>query len=216
MAAAGVRAGAAPLTGRGRHWSGAAAEVGLFDAKADVAALLGELGFDAGRAQITRNAPAWFHPGRSAALRLGPKLVLAHFGELHPATLRRLDIAAPVAAFEVFLGAVPPQRRKGTARAAVEAIDLMPVRRDFAFVLDRDVAAGDVVKAVLAADKKLISGVNVFDLFEGASLGSGKKSLALEVTLQPVDKTLTDEDIEAVSAKVVAEVKKATGGEIRG
>jgi phenylalanyl-tRNA synthetase beta chain len=215
MAAGGVRAGAAPLTGRGRHWSAGAAEVGLFDAKADVAALLGELGFDASRAQITRDAPAWFHPGRSAALRLGPKLVLAHFGEVHPATLRRLDLAAPVAAFEVFLGALPPQRRKGAARAAFEAVDLMPVRRDFAFVLDREVAAGDVVKAALAADKQLIANVNVFDLFEADALGEDKKSLALEVTLQPREKTLTDAEIEAVADKIVAAVGKATGGVIR-
>jgi phenylalanyl-tRNA synthetase beta chain len=215
IAACGVRGGAAPLTGPGRHWSGAAQEVGLFDAKADVVALLAELGFDAAKAQLTRDAPAWFHPGRSATLRLGPKIVLAQFGEVHPETLRSLDIAAPVAAFEVFLGALPPQRKKGAARAALEAADLLPVRRDFAFVLDAAVPAGDVVKAALAVDKKLITGVSVFDLFEGESLGQGKKSLALEVTLQPREKTLTDEEIEAVAAKVIAAVGKATGGAIR-
>jgi phenylalanyl-tRNA synthetase beta chain len=215
IAASGVRAGAAPLTGAGRHWSGTAAEVGVFDAKADVVALLGELGFDASKAQITREAPAWFHPGRAAALRLGPKMVLANFGEIHPETLRMLDVAGPVAAFEVFLGAVPPQRRKGAARAALQAVDLLPVRRDFAFVLGRDVAAGDVVKAALAADKKLIASVNVFDLFEADALGQGKKSLALEVTLQPREKTLTDEEIDAVAGKIVAAVGKATGGVIR-
>ncbi len=215
VAASGVRAGAAPLTGSGRHWSGTAEEASLFDAKADVVALLAELGFDAAKAQLTRDAPAWFHPGRSATLRLGPKIVLAHFGEVHPETLRALDVAGPVAAFEVFLGALPPQRKKGAARAALEAADLLPVRRDFAFVLDADVAAGDVVKAALAADKKLIAGVSVFDLFEGESLGAGKKSLALEVTLQPREKTLTDAEIEAVAARIVAAVGKATGGEIR-
>ena len=215
IAASGVRAGAAPLVGPGRHWSGAAPEASLFDAKADVVALLAELGFDAAKAQLTRDAPAWFHPGRSATLRLGPKIVLAHFGEVHPETLRALDVASAVAAFEVFLGALPPQRKKGLARGALDAADLLPVRRDFAFVLDEDVAAGDVVKAALAADKKLIADVNVFDLFEGESLGRGKKSLALEVTLQPREKTLTDQEIEAVVARVVAAVGKATGGEIR-
>ncbi|HSR80292.1 MAG TPA: phenylalanine--tRNA ligase subunit beta [Hyphomicrobiaceae bacterium] len=215
MAACGVRAGAAPLTGSGRHWSGAAAEVGLFDAKADVVALLGERGFDAMKAQITRDAPAWFHPGRSAALRLGPKVVLAHFGEIHPEILRMLDLVGAVAAFEVFLGALPPQRRKGAARASLEAIDLLPVRRDFAFVLDRNVAAGDVVKAALAADKKLIAGVKVFDVFQADTLGEGKKSLALEVTLQPTEQTLTDKEIDAVAAKIIAAVGKATGGAIR-
>ena len=105
--------------------------------------------------------------------------------------------------------------RRALARAALEAADLLPVRRDFAFVLDADVAAGDVIKAALAADKKLIAGVSVFDLFEGESLGAGKKSLALEVTLQPREKTLTDQEIEAVAARIVAAVGKATGGEIR-
>jgi phenylalanyl-tRNA synthetase beta chain len=215
MAASGVRAGAAPFAGAGRHWSGAAGQAGVFDAKADVAALLAELGVDAGKAQLTRDAPAWFHPGRSGTLRLGPKIVLAHFGELHPETLRVLDVAAPVAAFEVFLGALPPQRRKGAARAALQAADLLPVRRDFAFVVDRDVAAGDVVKAALGVDRKLIAGANVFDVFEGGSLGDSKKSIALEVTLQPSDKTLTDREIEAVAGRIVAAVGKATGAEIR-
>ena len=135
-------------------------------------ALLAELGFDAAKAQVTREAPAWFHPGRSGALRLGPKIMLAHFGELHPETLRALDVAGPVAAFEVFLEALPPRREEGAgARRPLEAADLLPVRRDFAFVLDRGVPAGDVVKAALAADKKLIAGVNVFDLFEAREPG---------------------------------------------
>jgi phenylalanyl-tRNA synthetase beta chain len=215
IAASGMRAGAAALSGAGRHWTGPAQEVGLYDAKADVVALLAMLGFDADKAQMTRDAPAWFHPGRSGALQLGPKITLAHFGELHPETLRALDVVGPVAAFEVFLQALPPQRRKGLARAPLVAADLLPVRRDFAFVLGADVPAGDVVKAVLSADKKLISGVNVFDVFASESLGAGKKSLALEVTLQPTEKTLTDEEIDAVAAKVIAAVGKATGGVIR-
>jgi phenylalanyl-tRNA synthetase beta chain len=215
ISASGVRAGAAAFIGAGRHWAGPAQEVDLYDAKADVVALLAALGFDADKAQTTRDAPAWFHPGRSGALRLGPKITLAHFGELHPETLRALDVAGPIAAFEVFLQALPPQRRKGLARAPLVAADLLPVRRDFAFVLGADVPAGDVVKAALSADKKLISSVSVFDLFASESLGAGKKSLALEVTLQPTEKTLTDEEIDAVAAKVIAAVGKATGGAIR-
>ena len=215
LAASGVRAGAAALAGSGRHWTGAAAEAGLYEAKADVAALLAGLGFDAAKAQVTRDAPAWFHPGRSAALKLGPKITLAHFGELHPDTLRSLGLGGRVAAFELFLEAVPPERRKGLAKGALAVADLLPVRRDFAFVLDAAVPAADLVRAAAAADKKLITGVNVFDLFEGESLGPGKKSLALEVTLQPTVKTLTDEEIEAVAQRIIAEVKKATGGQIR-
>jgi phenylalanyl-tRNA synthetase beta chain len=211
--ASGVRAGAATLAGTGRHWAGTAGVAGLFDAKADVVALLAALGFDAARAQIARDAPSWFHPGRSATLRLGPKIVLAHFGEMHPQSLSLLDVEGPAAVFEVFIDAIPVTRQ--AAFAPLQAIDLLPVRRDFAFVLERDVAAADVIKAAMSADKKLISSVNVFDVFEGASLGPGKKSLALEVMLQPIEKTLTDEEIEAVAAKIVAEVKRATGGEIR-
>ena len=215
MVASGVRLGNAVMAGSGRHWTGTAETASVFEAKADVVALLAGLGFDANRAQVARAAPAWFHPGRSGVLRLGPKTVLAAFGEIHPEVLAGLDVSGPAAAFEVYLDALPRDKKKGVARAALKVADLLAVRRDFAFVLDREVAAGEVVKAVLAADKKLISGVSVFDLFEGASLGAGKKSLALEVTLQPTDKTLTDEEIEAVAARVVAEVKKATGGEIR-
>jgi phenylalanyl-tRNA synthetase beta chain len=213
IAASGVRAGAAALTGSGRHWKGAAAQAGLFEAKADAAALLSGLGFDAAKAQVVREAPAWFHPGRSAALKLGPKTTLAHFGEVHPDTVRMLGLAGRIAAFEVFVEALPPERRK--AKAALEVADLLPVRRDFAFVLDAAVPAADVVRAAASADKKLIAGVNVFDLFEGEAVGAGKKSLALEVTLQPTAKTLTDEEIEAVAGRIVAEVKKATGGQIR-
>ena len=156
IAAAGVRAGTAALGGSGRHWDGAAQDVDLFDAKADVVAVLAALGFDAAKAQITRDAPAWFHPGRSGTLRLGPKIVLAHFGEVHPATLKALDVPGPVAAFEVFLDALPAAEGKSRAKPRLEAADLLPVRRDFAFVLDRDVAAGDVVRAAAGADKTLI------------------------------------------------------------
>jgi phenylalanyl-tRNA synthetase beta chain len=216
LIAAGVRAGAAQLAGHGRSWDGNAAEAGVFDAKADVAGTLAALGLEAGKAQVTRDAPAWFHPGKSGTLRLGPRTVLAHFGELHPDTLRLLDVAAPTAAFEIYLDALPPEKRRGRARPAFVATDLLPVRRDFAFVLDEAVAAGDVVRAAQAADKGLIAGVAVFDVFHGGSLGKGKKSLGLEVTIQPRDRTLTDPEIEAIAAKVVAEVKRATGGEIRG
>jgi phenylalanyl-tRNA synthetase beta chain len=215
VAASGVRAGATALTGAGRHWSGTAPEAGLFEAKADVVALLTALDFDAGKAQVVREAPAWFHPGRSGALKLGPKVTLAHFGEVHPATLALMDVAGPVAAFEVFVEAIPAQKRKALAKPPMEAADLLPVRRDFAFLLDAKVPAGDVVRAAMGADRKLIANVSVFDIFEGKALGPGKKSLALEVTLQPREKTLTDAEIEAVAQRIVAEVAKATGGQIR-
>ncbi len=142
--------------------------------------------------------------------------MLAHFGEFHPATLKALDVAAPAVGYEVFLDAVPPEKSKGRTKPPLAAADLLPVTRDFAFVLDAAVAAGDVVRAAHSADKTLIQAVSVFDVFEGGTLAdAGKKSLAIEVTLQPIAETLTDKDIEAVSEKIVAAVKKATGGEIR-
>ena len=216
VSASGVRAGTAKVLGSGRHWDGAAKDVDVFDAKGDVFAVLTALGLDPSKAQITRDAPAWYHPGRSGTLRLGPKTVLAHFGDIHPATLKSLDVAGPVAAFEVFLDALPAPKAKSRAKPRLEASDLLPVRRDFAFVLDRNVAAADVVRAAAGADKALIRDVSVFDLFEGGALEKeGKKSLAIEVTLQPTAETLTDKDIEAVTQKVAAAVKAATGGEIR-
>jgi phenylalanyl-tRNA synthetase beta chain len=216
LAASGVRAGTAKLQGSGRHWDGAAGEVDLFDAKADVFAVLAALGLDPHEEQVTRDAPPWFHPGRSGTVRLGSRPALAHFGELHPATLKALDVAAPLVGFELYLDALPLQHKMERARPPLAASDLLPVRRDFAFVLDQSVAAGEVVHAALTADRTLIQSVSVFDVFEGGALGSeGKKSLAIEVILQPVSETLTDADIEAVAEKIVAAVKKATGGEIR-
>lgn len=143
--------------------------------------------------------------------------MLAHFGEFHPETLRTLDVAPPAVGFEIFLDALPPEKRKSRAKAPLDAADLLPVRRDFAFVLDRSVAAGDVMRAAAGADRALIQDVAVFDVFSGGNLAEeGKKSLAIEVTLQPTVETLTDKDIDAVAQKVIAAVKKATGGEIRG
>lgn len=217
VSASGVRVGTAHASGAGRHWSGDARPVDTFDAKADAAAVLCALGIDAAKAQVTRDAPDYYHPGRSGTLRLGPKLVLAHFGEVHPRVLSTLDLSGPAVAFEVFVNNLPPEKRKASrARPTLELLDLMAVTRDFAFILDKDVAAGDVVRAAQGADKSLIRTVEVFDLFEAGKLAEeGKKSLAIAVTLQPTQQTLTDKEIEAVSEKVIGAVKKATGGEIR-
>jgi phenylalanyl-tRNA synthetase beta chain len=213
--AGGVRTGSARLTGGGRHWDGAAKPSDAFDAKADALAVLAALGLDAGKLQTTRNAPGWYHPGRSGALQLGPKTVLAHFGELHPETLKVLDIKGPAAVFEVFLDNIPTSRRKGTAKGALVASGFQPVRRDFAFIVDKAVEAASVLRAAEGAEKSLISRASIFDVFEGQGVPAGKKSLALEITLSPQDRTLTEAEIESVSAKVVAQVKKATGAELR-
>lgn len=215
-AAGGVRTGTARLAGSGRHWDGEAKPVDVFEAKADALAVLASLGLDTGKLQTARNAPDWYHPGRSGTLQLGPKTVLAHFGEVHPETLKVLDISGPAAVFEVFLDAVPASRRKGTAKGPLIASDFQPVRRDFAFLIDKSVEAAAVLRAAEGAEKPLISRVNIFDVFEGQGVPAGKKSLGVEITLTPLDRTLTEPEIEAVCAKVVAQVKKATGAELRG
>jgi len=216
LSAVAVRAGTSGLNGSGRHWTGTANAVGVFDVKADVVAALAALGVDASKAQITRDCPPWYHPGRSGTLRLGPKTVLAHFGEIHPATLKALDVEAPVAAFEIFIDALPPEKKKSRAKPPLAGSDLLPVKRDLAFVVPKDTLAGDVIKAATNADKALIRSVNVFDVFEGGNLAAeGKKSIAIEVTIQPVAETLTDQAIDAVTKKIIADVKKVTGGDLR-
>jgi phenylalanyl-tRNA synthetase beta chain len=216
LSAAAVRAGTSRFNGSGRHWNGAAAAVDVFDVKADAFAALAALGLDANKAQITRDCPPWYHPGRSGTLRLGPKTVLAYFGEIHPATLKALDVEAPVAAFEIFIDALPPEKKKSRAKPSLAASDLLPVKRDLAFIVAKDVAAGDVIKAASNADKTLIRAVNVFDVFEGGNLAvEGKKSIAIEVTIQPVAETLTDQAIDTIIKKIVADVKKTTGAELR-
>ena len=216
QSASGVRTGTMQLAGSGRHWDGKADAVGVFDVKADVFAVLAALGFDPAKAQIMRDAPAWYHPGRSGVLKLGPKVTLATFGEIHPEIAKAMDLTGPVSAFEVFIDALPADKRKSRAKPALVLPDLLPVTRDFAFVLDAKVAAGDVVKAAASAAKGLVANVVVFDVFEGGSLAAeGKKSLAIEVTLAPGTTTLMDKDIEAVSGRIVEAVRQATGGEIR-
>jgi phenylalanyl-tRNA synthetase beta chain len=214
--AAGVRRGTAKMEGSGRHWAGPTASVGVFDAKADALAVLEACGAPVDKLQVEAGGPAWYHPGRSGTIKLGPKTVLGTFGEFHPKTLETLDVAGPLAGFEVFVDAIPEPKAKPTRTKP--KLDLSPfqaVKRDFAFVVDRGVEAGTLTRAALAADKKLITGVSVFDLFEGASLGEGKKSIAIEVSIQPVDKTLTDEDFEALAGRIVENVKKQTGGVLR-
>jgi phenylalanyl-tRNA synthetase beta chain len=164
---------------------------------------------------IAAETRSWFHPGRSGVLKLGPKVTLGVFGELHPELLIALGIDAPIAAFELYLDAVP-SRRKSLTKPALDASDLQAVKRDFAFLLNRDVPASDVIRAASGAERALITDVSVFDVFTGQGVPEVKKSLAIEVTLQPRDKTLTDVEIEAVAAKIVAAVIKATGGELRG
>ena len=210
--AAGLRAGArAP-----RHWAAAPRPVDAFDAKGDALAVLEACGAPVQNLQVTRDAPGWYHPGRSGTLRLGPG-VLAQFGEVHPRVLRRLELKGPAAAFEVFLEAIPaPRAKDGKARPHLTLSPFQPVSRDFAFVVDAEVPADKLMRAAAGADKELIARVDLFDVYEGKGIGEGKKSLAIAVTLQPTTRTLTDPEIEAVSKKIVDKVAKATGGVLRG
>ncbi len=194
---------------------GAARAVDLFDAKADAEAVLAAIGAPA-KVQILRGADAWWHPGRHGKICLGPKKVLGIFGELHPRVLQAMDIKGPAMAFTIWPDEVPMPRKSGATRSALELRDLQAVERDFAFVVDEAVEALTLVNAAAGADKALIEDVRVFDEFIGGSVGEGKKSLAITVRLQPTDATLKEKDIEAVSAKIVEKVAKATGGSLRG
>ncbi len=217
LAATGLRRGTARPLGSGRHWQGKAGPVEAMDAKDDAVALLSALGAPVASFQIAADAPSWYHPGRSGVFRLGPKNVIGYFGELHPRVLDEMDVAGPIVAFEIFPDAIPEPKRKPTrAKPPLDMSDLQPLRRDFAFVVAESVTADQLMRAARGAEKKLITDVSLFDVFEGGSLGEGQKSLAIEVTLQPVEKTLTDEEIEAVSKRIVAAVEKATGGTLRG
>lgn len=194
---------------------GEARAVDIYDAKADAEAVLSAIGAPA-KVQIMRGADAWWHPGRHGKICLGPKKVLGVFGELHPKVLREMDIKGPAVAFVLYPEDVPLPKKKSTARPALQATDLQAVDRDFAFVVDADVEALTLVNAASGADKALITNVRVFDEFIDGSLGEGKKSLAITVRLQPTVATLKDADIEAVAAKIVEKVTKATGGVLRG
>ena len=215
-AATSVRRGAAKTIGTGRHWSNSSGPVDAFDAKTDALAALAAAGAPVEKLQIVPGGPAFLHPGRSGTIQLGPKLVLGWFGELHPATLEALDVEGPLAVSEVMLDRVPePKARPTRTKPKLELSAFQPVTRDFAFIVDRSVLAEAVVRAAEGADKTLIASVEVFDLYEGKGIDPGKKSIAIAVSLQPRDKTLTDAEIDAVAAKIVLEVTKRTGATLR-
>jgi phenylalanyl-tRNA synthetase beta chain len=215
-AATGVRRALGKPSGIGRHWSKRDGEVDAFDAKADALAVLVAAGAPEQALQIVPGGPPWFHPGRSGTIQIGPKNILGHFGELHPRALEALDAEGPLVAFEVILERIPEPKAKATrAKPVLELSPLQPVERDFAFVVERNVKAADIVRAAQAVDRKLVTGITVFDVYEGKGIEPGKKSIAIAVTLQPRDKTMTDSEIEALAAKIVAEVGKRTGGVLR-
>ncbi|MEM7679393.1 MAG: phenylalanine--tRNA ligase subunit beta [Pseudomonadota bacterium] len=212
--AAGIRAGG----NADRHWadSNAARDVDLYDAKADAIAALEACGAPGEKAQVSADAPEYFHPGRSGALRLG-KNVLAYFGELHPMVLDKMDIKTPVVGFEIFLDNIPePKKKGGTEKSYLTLEPLQPLTRDFAFLIDESVAAEDILRAAKAADKNLISDAAIFDIYQGKGVEGGKKSVALSITIQPKGETLKDKDIETISDRVIELVLEKTSGILRG
>ncbi|MEM8772095.1 MAG: phenylalanine--tRNA ligase subunit beta [Pseudomonadota bacterium] len=202
-----------------RHWSGLDgndSEFGVFKVKADTLAALEAAAAPMQSLQTAAAPPHYFHPGRSGVLQLGPAKPLASFGEIHPGLLKAMNVDGPIFGFEVNLDAIPGARKKAVkTKSALDASDLQSVKRDFAFLVDGEVAAEALLKAVRGADKALISEVHLFDVYEGKGVPEGRKSLAVEVTLVPRDATLTDEEIEAVGEKIIRQAAKATGAELR-
>jgi phenylalanyl-tRNA synthetase beta chain len=216
IAASGLRHGLAKASGSGRHWSSKAGPVDVFDAKADAFAVLAAAGAPMQALQVVPGGPPWFHPGRSGTIQIGPQNILGHFGELHPATIAAIKAEGPLVAFEVILEKIPePKARPTRAKPLLELSPFQPVERDFAFVVDSAVKAADIVRAAQNVDKKIISNVIVFDVYEGKGIEAGKKSIAIAVTIQPREKTMTDAEIDTLSGKIVAEVTKRTGGLLR-
>jgi phenylalanyl-tRNA synthetase beta chain len=216
VAASGVRRALASPKGIGRHWSGSA-PVDALDAKADALAVLAAAGAPMQALQVMPGGASWLHPGRSGTIQIGPQNVLGHFGELHPRALEALKAEGPLVGFEVILERIPDAKTRPTrAKPALELSPFQPVSRDFAFIVARDVKAVDIVRAAQGADRKLITSVTVFDVYEGKGIDPDKKSIAIAVTLQPREKTLTDQEIDAVALRIVAEVTKKTGGTLRG
>ncbi|MFZ0067162.1 MAG: phenylalanine--tRNA ligase subunit beta [Pseudolabrys sp.] len=216
-AASGLRHALARASGSGRHWSSKTEPVDAFDAKADAFAVLAAAGAPMQALQVVPGGPAWFHPGRSGTIQIGPQNILGYFGELHPGAIAALKAEGPLVAFEVILEKIPePKARPTRAKPLLELSQFQPVERDFAFVVASTVKAADIVRAAQNVDKKIISNVVVFDVYEGKGIEPGKKSIAIAVTIQPREKTLTDAEIDALSGKIVAEVTKRTGGVLRG
>ena len=199
-----------------RHWQKNSEDINVYDAKADAISILNAIGVKADNAQVVAEAPAWYHPGRSGVIRLGPKNIMAYFGEIHPNILKKLDVKGPLVGFEIMLGNIPlPRSKLGNSRGSLKSSDFQSVERDFAFVVSKDLAAEQLVKVISSVDKKLIDRINVFDVYEGAGIDDGKKSIAVNVRLQPFNKTMTDDEIEEFRQDVISIVIKKTGGTLR-
>lgn len=211
MVAGGIRGGQTSS----RHWTGSGRKFDAYDAKADALALLEAVGGPASSVQVVTGAPEWYHPGRSGVMQLGPKNRLASFGEIHPRVLEVMKVKGPIVGFEIYLDNIPLPKSTETARPPLVVSDYQFVDRDFAFEVDVEVTADTIIRAARGSDKKLITDVSIFDIYQGDKITAGRKSVALSVRLQPMDRTLTEEEIDAVAAKVIGNIEKATGGSLR-
>lgn len=211
LTATGIRAGMHSP----RHWEQPAQTVSVFDAKRDAVAALEAIGAPTANLQVFDEAPAYYHPGRSGTLRLGPKNILAAFGEIHPRILKKMDIDGPVSGFEVFVENVPEKRGKSAAKGALEISNLQSVERDFAFLVATEKPVADLIRAVKGADKVFVDDVSVFDVYSGKGVPEGHRSIAVSVTLKPKGETFSDKDIESLSEKICAAASKAVGAQLR-
>ncbi|MEM9421937.1 MAG: phenylalanine--tRNA ligase subunit beta [Pseudomonadota bacterium] len=199
-----------------KNWQGDSEQPTVFDAKSVALSALAAAGVSVQNLTSFATGPDYYHPGRKGSLGLGPKKILAHFGEVHPGVLKKMNVPGPIVAMEVFFDDIPaPRAKAGKTKAPLTLSNLMPLTRDFAFVVDADKGAEALLKAVRGAEKNLITDVRLFDVYDGKGMPKGKKSLAVEVTLQPKDKTLNDDDIEAVSNRIIAQAEKAVGASLR-
>ena len=199
-----------------RHWGQQARDVDVFDARADALAVLHACKVNPDGVRVIADGPSHYHPGRKGRLMLGPKTVLAEFGEIHPAITKKLDLDTRAIGFEVFLDRLPkPRKKKSCTRPPLKASNFPPVDRDFAFVLDQDVPAESLMNAVRGADKALIRDVSLFDVYQGKGLEDGKKSLAIAVRMQSMDHTLEESEIEGAVKKITAAAARATGATLR-
>ncbi|HEY1454418.1 MAG TPA: phenylalanine--tRNA ligase subunit beta, partial [Roseiarcus sp.] len=215
IAAAAVRRGRAKADAEGRYWSSGGL-VDVFDAKRDAMTLLSALGVNANAVQIVPDGRSFLHPGRAATLQFGPKTVVGWFGQLHPSICEALDAEGPIVAFEITLDAIPAPKTKPTkTKPKLIRSDFMAVERDLAFVVAETVSAADILKAAESAERSLVAGVGVFDVYRGEGVAEGAKSIAIHVTLQPRERTLTEAEIDAVVSKIVVEVSKKTGATLR-
>ena len=215
--AAAIRTNTAKYTGAKRFWRQKIEKVDVFDAKEDAFAVLQSCGLDTEKLQIDRSAPDYYHKGRSGAIKLGPKNILGYFGEFHPNLLQEMEINTPLCGFEIFLENIPkPKKKDAKNKGPLFLSNLQPIFRDFAFIVEKNCDISKITKAAFGAHKKYITNVRVFDVFcDIKQLGEDKKSVAIEIEIQPFEQSFTEQELAELSQKIIENVEKSTGGKLR-